>query len=291
MQENDLVRQLKGKLEETEGDLESLQATLQHTRNEYKRKQEYIKKESESKIDLLVQQLKREEGSAISGNGADRRRASVDMTIRGTNNNAGTALYSIGSGNIQRPSTSAGHSMMPGKYTAVSDSPRRLSDANLSLLLRSSFCRSPLLPPPFPTTATQFEQTTGVPTGITSSSSANEAAVSNVEGGIAVETNGGEEVLRRWQAEKDRREVLERRNGFVYALCIVYCTSISKKSCNMYVIRTVYCYRILTNLYIYIRIRKIFLYIYIYIFVASCSRSLGICDSRLQRTGPEPDRG
>lgn len=164
--------------------------------------------------------MRREEGSTIGGNGADRRRASVDMTIRGTNNNAGTALYSIGSG-PQRPSTSAGHSMMPGKYTTVSDSPRRLSDANLSLLLRSSFSRSPLLPPPFPTSATHIEQSTGVPTGITSSSSANEAAVSNIEGGIAVETNGGEEVLRRWQAEKDRREVLERRNGLVYALCIV----------------------------------------------------------------------
>ena len=220
LQENDLVRQLKGKLEETEGSLESLQATLQRTRNEYKRKQEYIKKESENKIDLLVQQLRREESFSI--NGADRRRASVDMSTRPTCNNTGTTLYtgSLGSGGVQRPSTSAGHSMMPGKYTAVSDSPRRLSDANLSLLLRSSFSRSPLLPPPFPTSATDIGQPTGV--AITNSnSSTSEVPVSNIEGGIAVETNGGEEILRRWQAEKDRREVLERRNGLVYTMYIV----------------------------------------------------------------------
>ena len=165
--------------------------------------------------------MRREEGSTIGGNGADRRRASVDMTSHPTSNNAGTALYSIGSG-PQRPSTSAGHSMMPGKYTTVSDSPRRLSDANLSLLLRSSFSRSPLLPPPFPHSATDVQQHTGA-TLTNSNSSSSEVLVSNVEGGIAVESNGGEEVLRRWQAEKDRREVLERRNGLAFAMP-VYCT-------------------------------------------------------------------
>jgi hypothetical protein len=178
--EEDMIRQLRDRLEENEETLEELQMKLNRSRNEYLRRQDILRKESENKIAYLAQHLRTFEENRQSSKKSNE---NLSTTISFHSQIDQDIDLETKSMKFDRPSTSAGILKVPASKMFL-NSPRMLSDENLTRVLSNTIV--------------------------------SKVKNSDIDEVYEMSINPQEEVVRRWMAEKERREQLEKRNSEIF---------------------------------------------------------------------------
>lgn len=184
-------KKVRLELEAKQNELEDLQAAATKTRNDFLRRQEQLKKESEDKVHFLLQQLRAAENKAAA-------------SVRNSNNPLMSSGFLVNASKNfpstppRPPSTSSTARTIPSE--------RKLSDQRLSGELQVFMQQY----------NNEFGKHSNNSTPIRTDRSGKDT-----EGGDGQTDEAGaerlvrshQEVLRRWHSEKERREQLEKRNS------------------------------------------------------------------------------
>jgi hypothetical protein len=182
--EDGLSQQLQQQLEAKQTELDDLQASANKLRNEYQRRSEQSKREGEDKIAFLVQQLRQAENrhNVFNGNSTNVSMTSISRSVPDQPQLS-----------VSRPTTAAG--------TAPQTPIHRFSDTVLARVSHDFVSSSPAATGPAESSFRHL-------------SLRKDAA--SVESSTFIQQQQQEEILRRWQAEKDRREQLEKKNSELF---------------------------------------------------------------------------
>jgi hypothetical protein len=171
-----VIKQLKHQLESKSTDYDNLVKTMQKVRNDGLRRQEQLKKESEEKINFLLQQMR-----VLEGKHGNHQNATIPL-------NGDVLLLSSPSSRPQSTSSSIASSSRPtsshGKVGALTSTMTSVNKRNMTDLLLH-----------------HLQETT----------QGNNKKLTNDET-PRLDQDINKEVLQRWAAEKERREQLEKRN-------------------------------------------------------------------------------